>query len=186
MMPRSGSTRFSRAFKVAAVLLLGALAACSDSSDMGALQQRIIDLSLRPGGEIEPMPTFSAYEAFTYSAASMRSPFDVPLAVRLRESGQPVVMVQPDENRTRQPLEEFALGSLTMVGMLSRSNGYIGLVQDENGAIHRVGRGSYMGRNHGRVSAVSRTQIDLIEIVPSGDGGWLERPRTLTLQNQGS
>lgn len=165
-----------------ALLLMCTLTACSGGSDMADLQQHIANITLRPGGEIEPMPQFPPYEAFTYSAASMRSPFDVPLTVLMRESGQDVVMVMPDENRRREPLEEFALASLTMVGMLFRDNRYVGLVQDETGVVHRVSVGRYMGRNHGRVHSVTPTQIDLVEIVPSGDGGWVERPRTLALQ----
>jgi len=38
-----------------------------------------------------------------------------------------------------------------------------------------------MGRNHGRIVAIKNDRINLIEIVPDGHGGWLERPRTLAL-----
>ena len=162
--------------------MLGLLAACAPDNDMAQLQQDIINISLRPGGEIEPMPEFRPYEAFTYSAASMRSPFDIPLAVRARDTSEAGTMVAPDENRPREPLEEIALGSLVMVGMMYRDNEYVGLVRDELGVVHRVTAGDYMGRNHGRVLSVSPGQIDLVEIVPSGDGGWVERPRTLALQ----
>jgi type IV pilus assembly protein PilP len=163
-------------------LLVCAISACSDRSGMVDLQNHIVEVSMRPGGEIEPTPTFIPYEAFTYSAAALRSPFDIPIAVRLREAGQQENIVRPDENRVREALEEFALTELVMVGMLSRDNAYIGLVRDQNGLIHRVRARAYMGKNHGRVIAVSPTQIDLLEIVPSGDGGWVERPRTLALQ----
>jgi len=163
-------------------LLVCAFTACSDTSDMAELQRHIVDVTLRPGGGIEPTPTFLPYEAFTYSAAAMRSPFDVPLTVRMREAGQQGNTVRPNENRVREALENFALTELVMVGMLSRDNTYIGLVRDPNWLIHRVPAGGYMGKNHGRVLAVSPTQIDLVEIVPSGDGGWVERPRTLALQ----
>jgi type IV pilus assembly protein PilP len=173
----SASLRF-----LIAMLMMTALSACSGNNNMADLQQHIINITLRPGGEIEPMPEFPPYAAFTYSAASMRSPFDVPLTVLMRETGQDAGMIMPDDNRPREPLEEFALASLTMVGMLYRDNRYVGLVRDETGAVHRVPVGAYMGRNHGRVHSVTPTQIDLVEIVPSGDGGWVERPRTLALQ----
>jgi type IV pilus assembly protein PilP len=39
-----------------------------------------------------------------------------------------------------------------------------------------------MGRNHGRIVGIGERQIDVTEIVPTGDGGWIERPQTLTLQ----
>jgi type IV pilus assembly protein PilP len=168
--------------RIVFLLLVSVVTACSDTDDLAELQRHIVEVSLRPGGEIEPTPSFQPYEAFTYSAAAMRSPFDVPLAVRVREAGQQAQQVRPNENRVKEALEEFALTELIMVGMLSRDDSYIGLVRDQNWLIHRVRAGAYMGKNHGRVLAVSPTQIDLVEIVPSGDGGWVERPRTLALQ----
>jgi type IV pilus assembly protein PilP len=66
--------------------------------------------------------------------------------------------------------------------MLFREQTYEALVEDAFGEVHRVSVGSYLGRNYGRVQAVSETQMNIREIVPSGDGGWLERPQTLTLQ----
>lgn len=158
------------------------LVSCSGNNNMDDLQQFVIEASLRSGGPVEPLPQFSPYEAFTYSAASMRSPFDVPVMAGTNVSQTPATQVQPDFNRTPQPLESFALGNLNMVGMITRSRAIIALVQDENGLIHRVGAGHYLGRNHGRVSSVSANEIELIEIVPSGDGGWVERPRALTIQ----
>ncbi|MGJ8688366.1 MAG: pilus assembly protein PilP [Gammaproteobacteria bacterium] len=165
------------------IVLCGLLAACSDSHDMNDLQQYIVEVSLRDGGPVEPMPQFLPYEAFTYSAASMRSPFDVPVMAGTNVAETPITQVRPDFDRTPQPLEVFALSNLNMVGMITRANAIIALVQDENGKIHRVGVGTYMGRNHGRVNTVTQSVIELIEIVPSGDGGWVERPRTLAIQN---
>ncbi len=174
--------RKSRSNAISILLLCTVLAACSGNGDMNDLQQYIIEVSLRPGGEVEPMPQFSPYEAFTYSAASMRSPFDVPIMAGTNVAQSPVTQVQPDFNRTPEPLEAFALSNLNMVGMITRGSATIALIQDENGKIHRVGTGQYMGRNHGRVGSVTASELELIEIVPSGDGGWVERPRTLTLQ----
>jgi type IV pilus assembly protein PilP len=39
-----------------------------------------------------------------------------------------------------------------------------------------------MGQNHGRVTSISEYGINVVEIVPNGLGGWLERPRTLALE----
>ena len=38
--------------------------------------------------------------------------------------------------------------------------------------------------NHGRVIAVDDSKIDVVEIVPDGEGGWLERPRNLPLKER--
>jgi type IV pilus assembly protein PilP len=42
--------------------------------------------------------------------------------------------------------------------------------------------GNYIGRNDGRIVSIAERQIDVTEIVPTGDGGWIERPQTLTMQ----
>lgn len=158
------------------------LSACGGNDGMDDLQQYIVEVSLRPGGPVEPMPQFLPYEAFTYSAASLRSPFDVPIMAGTSVAQEPVSEVKPDFDRTPEALESFALSNLTMVGMITRGNATIALIQDENGMIHRVGRGNYLGRNHGRVMSVAANELELTEIVPSGDGSWVERPRTLAMQ----
>ncbi len=171
--------------RLARLLLLCSLAlpaGCGRQTAMDDLQQFIIEVSLRPGGEIEPMPQFQAYEIFAYSAASLRSPFDVPIMVGTASAEEPVNVVQPDFDRTPEPLESFALTDLAMVGMITRERSVIALIRDSSGTLHRIGVGNYLGRNHGRVSRVTNSEIELVEIVPAGDGGWVERPRTLSLQ----
>ncbi len=162
-------------------LLSLVLAACSRNADMADLQQFVVEVSMRPGEPVEPMPVFLPYEAFTYSAASMRSPFDVPVMAGTGVGVESTSSVQPDFTRTPEPLESFALTALSMVGMITRDGATIALVRDELGMIHRIGRGNYLGRNHGRVVQVTPDEIAIMEIVPAGDGGWVERPRTLAL-----
>lgn len=158
------------------------LVACSRTGGMEDLQQYVTEVTLRPGGDVEPMPVFLPYEAFTYSAASMRSPFDVPVMAGAAEGDEPANQVQPDFDRVQEPLESFGLPGLSMVGMITRNNRYLALIRDETGMIHRVGVGNYLGRNHGRIVSVNATATEVIEIVPSGNGGWLERPQTLMMQ----
>lgn len=149
---------------------------------MIALQDEVSAIVNRAPGPIEPPPAFVTYEAFTYSAASLRSPFDLPIDASVLRASQQNSEVKPDENRTPEILESFAISSLVMVGSLERNGQRWALIRDETGNITRAGVGNYMGRNHGRITAISERQIDITEIVPSGDGGWMERPQTVTLQ----
>ncbi|WJN59073.1 hypothetical protein OH686_10030 [Pseudomonas sp. SO81] len=41
-----------------------------------------------------------------------------------------------------------------------------------------------MGRNHGKILSVDESKIEVVEIVPDGEGGWLERPRSITLKER--
>lgn len=140
----------------------------------------------RPPGQIEPMPQFVSYEPFTYSAAGMRAPFQAPVDIASAIQQQNNNDIRPDEDRPREYLESFSLNDLSMVGILSRGDTIWALVEDQNNEVHRVMVGNYLGRNHGRVVATTPTRIDLIEIVPSGSGGWIERPQTITLEEAGS
>lgn len=164
------------------LLLLLTLAACSNNEEMIALQDEVSRIINRPPGPIDPPPQFVTYEAFTYSAASLRGPFDIPLDASALRASQQSSEVMPDFNRPPEVLESFNLGNLVMVGALGRGGQRWALVRDETGTIRRVGVGEYMGRNHGRVVEISDRKIDLVEIVPTGNGGWVERPQTLTLQ----
>ena len=90
--------------------------------------------------------------------------------------------VYPNFNRQPQPLESYALESLNMKGsMRGKTNETIALIQTPDRQIERVQVGNYLGMNQGRVVKISPTQIDLVEIVPDGRDGYVERPRTLVL-----
>ncbi len=47
--------------------------------------------------------------------------------------------------------------------------------------MHQVQPGNYLGQNDGNVLAITASKINLIEIVPDGLGGYIERPASLAL-----
>ena len=159
------------------------LTACSQDSGFSDLDQFMTETRAKPRGFVEPLPEFKSYEAFTYSAADRRSPFEPPVDVQLTMMDEePTSNVEPDLDRPKEVLEKFGLKKLTMVGTLSgESDNLFALIRDNAGGIHRVRTGNYMGQNYGRIIGVNETRIELIEIVPNGRGGWVERPRSLTL-----
>lgn len=162
--------------------MLLALSGCSDNAGMVALQEEVSAIVNRPPGAIEPPPEFVTYEAFDYSAAGLRSPLDPPIDAAAMRAAQQNSEVKPDPNRTPEILESFAIGTLAMVGTLEVRGQRWALIRDETGNVTRVGVGNYMGRNHGRIVSIAERQIDVTEIVPTGDGGWIERPQILTMQ----
>ncbi|MBN4075253.1 pilus assembly protein PilP [Gammaproteobacteria bacterium AH-315-E17] len=171
--------KFSRSSLLFIVLF--SVVGCSGNNEaLIAIQNYTNQVVNRPPGRIPPPPEMISYEAFTYSAASLRGPFAIPLDVSLATLREQSNDIQPDLNRSTEALEVFAIGTLQMRGIMSRNNTIWALVQDGNNDLHYVTEGSYMGRNHGRVVTISEAQINLIEIVPNGAGGWLERPQTIT------
>ena len=157
------------------------LVSCSDSgfSDLDAF---MAEKRARPGGVIEPIPTFKAYEPFAYAATTMRSPFDRPVDIRQLAALSSRVALKPDNNRPKEYLERFTLDSLVMVGSLERSGQDWTLIKDPDGGIHRVQVGNFLGRDHGKIVEMGDTFVAVIEIVPDGtEDGWVERPRTIEL-----
>lgn len=171
------SVAVTRALLAAVLVLL--VAGCSNNARMVELQDYVSSVVNRPPGQIEPPPQFVSYVAFTYSAASLRSPFDIPVDAATALRNQLNSEVKPDETRPKEGLESFALGALSMVGTLERDGQKWALILDETGRVNRVTTGNYMGRNYGRITSISDTQIAIMEIVPTGDGGWIERPTTI-------
>ena len=168
------------------VCLASLLTACSQGNGFSDLDKFMADTRAKPRGHVEPLSEFKAYEAFSYSAADRRAPFEPPIDVQLTMADEePVSDVEPDLDRPKEVLENFDLKSLGMVGTLQGVDGNLfALIRDNEGGIHRVRTGNYMGQNYGRVVGVSDTRIELVEIVPNGRGGWVERPRSLSLDEE--
>lgn len=165
---------------IGSLLLLG-LTACDSTAGFSDLQAYMDEVRARPKGQIEPVPTFPPYEAFTYSASGLRSPFQPPVKIELRQRQKGSAEIKPDESRPKQFLEGFNIELFEMVGLLANDGGRFALISGAGG-VHRVKVGDYLGRNYGRIVTIGDDRIEVVEIVPDGEGGWLERPRTLTLK----
>lgn len=161
---------------LSAGLLLGAC-----GSDMDDLDQYINEIKLRPGGRIEPLPEITPYEVFSYTAdvQGLRSPF-VPDSPQVA-GGPADGGTRPDERRSREFLESFPLDTLRMVGTLQLGDTNFGLIQTSDGLVHRVVPGNYMGQNDGRIIAIRDSEIELVEIISDGIGGYLERDAAVAL-----
>lgn len=163
------------------IILAAGLALSACGGDMDDLDQYINEIKARPGGRIEPLPEITPYEVFSYAAdiAGVRSPFvpDSP-----QSSGGPADGgTRPDPERSREFLESFPLDSLRMVGTLELGGTNFGLVQTSDGLVHRVTPGNYMGQNDGRIIAIRDSEIELVEIISDGIGGYLERDAAVAL-----
>jgi len=162
------------------VIAIWLLAACSPNEDYSELNSFMDEVDARPRGRIEPLPPIETPRPFKYMASNKRSPFEPPVVLKKvdRKDGPKVT---PDFNRLKQYLEQFTIGQLTMVGTLAQGPVVYGLIEDGEGGVHRVQQGDFIGTDHGEIQDVGETSIELIEIVPDGTGGWVERIRTVLL-----
>ncbi len=157
------------------------LTACG--GDMSDLEQFIVVTKQAHQGKVDPLPEFPPYQTFSYDALDVRDPFrpqtdltSSPVMAESEYNGP-----RPEASRRREPLEGYPVDALKMVGLLQQQSQTWGLVRDPDGTIHRVQPGNYAGQNHGRITQVSETKIDIVELVPDGLSGWVNRDAQLAM-----
>jgi len=166
---------------VLAVAACTMLTACvgSDHSDLKIYVDSVI---ARQKPRIEPLPEFKPYPIYVYEAGELRDPFresafvEQQVEVAIEGSG-----IRPPERDTKEPLEEYPLDTLRMVGTLEQSTTMWALIKDGEGSIHRVKTGNYMGKNYGKILSINEHKVEILEIVPNGLGAYIERPATIAL-----
>ena len=157
------------------VMLAATLVACGGGK--GDLEKWVAEIKAKPAPPLDPLPVMQQFETFEYAAQTLRDPFSEAF------SGIGGAGPRPDPGRRKQTLEQFPLDSLDMVGTIGRGPGVIALLLAPDKVTYRVRPGAYVGQSDGRVTAVYEDRIELVELVPDGAGGWLERPATIALED---
>ncbi len=173
------NTRKLLARMLLACTVIMALGGCTRG--MSDLREWVAQEKAQKGPPLPPLPVIKTFESFTYNDQNLRDPFSPsPLEAGGYDTNGP----RPDANRPKQPLEMFPLDALKMVGTIGTGAGAQALIKDPTGVIHRVVVGNYMGQSDGRVTKVTPDQVDLTELVPNGNGGWMERKAEIAMSEQ--
>ena len=162
------------------VLCASLLSLGSCSQDLSDLQTFIAQTKSAHLGSVKPIPQFKPYESFSYSAAELRDPFVATIDLE-EDDATKTSLLNPDSTRPRQPLEIFPLDTLRMVGILEQNDQLWGLIKDPKSIVHRVQVGHYMGQSEGRIIEINESAIYLVEIVPDGIGGYIERDASIAI-----
>jgi len=165
--------RILGSFVLAALVLSGCTAGRRDLEDWVAAEKA------KKGAPIEPLPTVKTFETFEYKDLDMRDPFS-PSAEEARDETVGTGP-RPDEGRVKEALESFPLDGLAMVGTIGIGDALEGLVKDPDGVVHRIHPGNYLGQNYGKITLIAEDRIEVVELVPNGAGGWMERQASIAL-----
>ena len=171
-------------------IAVSALAGCV-STDMSDLENYIAEVNARPArAAIPPLPELKIPETYAYASGQegRRDPFESFLRKRAEDAvaktaddAKTMALRQEIEGRNPEELEQFELDALRMVGTLEDNNQLWGIVLDKDGTVHRVRVGNYMGKNYGKILAISEDKIELREVITTSNGGLEERPATIAL-----
>lgn len=172
---RHGRLNLTTLLALSAIVFVG----CSNDG-MDDLRDFTVNAHKGKTAKVEPLPEIKTTEPFTYSAAKLTDPFAVanlkPVSNKTAGSGP-----RPDMNRRREPLEEYPLDALKMVGTLSRGKQAWVVIQAPDGTVHRASVGNHMGQNFGTITRITDDKISLVELVQGAVGDWVEREASVTL-----
>lgn len=180
-MASAPSARAPMPWPALAILAMAlALAGCG-GANLGDLQDYVEKVKARDPGPIEPLPDIKQVNTFVYDPGDRRDPFVADQRGAEAASAGPGNSLAPDPLRRKEELEGHSLDALRMVGTLEQNETRWGLIRTQDGTLHRVRVGNYMGTNNGQIVSIGDESIQLTEIVSDGPGEWREREATVSM-----
>ena len=182
----------NRYLKSASILIaVFGLQGCVDSN-MSDLRQFVADAYKDQQPEIEPLPEIEPYEDFEYASAEKPDPFLFGNIVSNRsDAGDADGAVvdageKPKSDRLKEPLEEFPLDALSMVGTMSKQGIHWVIVKTNLGTAHLAKVGHYLGQNDGEITQIfpDEQRVVLKETVADENGRWINRDVEITIDEQ--
>lgn len=161
------------------LLVLSLLLAACSSEEFQDLRDFVNNSGAGMRGKVPPPPEIKPYEPFTYdNSTGLPDPFKPRKDPKKAERPG---LNQPDMERRREPLEEFPLESLKMVGYLHQGKASYAIVRSPDNKLHRIKTGNYLGQNFGQIMGISDTEIRIKEAIQDSAGDWSERMSSLQL-----
>lgn len=161
------------------VVSLGLVACSGQHTDLQAYMDNI-----RQGAvpNAEPLPPLPALSHTDYYGREYRDPFvTMPTGQAREPAPQSRNCPQPPRDRVPSVLQQVGLDQMSLRGVFNRDGARIALIVTNDGRLHRVAVGDYLGLNFGRVSGISSDRVTLREWIATGDGCWQQQETYLSL-----
>ena len=155
------------------------MAACSDGTD--DVEAFVRDLKNTPKPRVPDLPVPKAHPKFSYESGQLRNPFVAYQPSKKEKKNR----ISPDHDRIAEPLEQYDLKDLVLVGTLRRADTTWGLVRTPEGQIHPVAIGNHIGHDKGRIVSVQESALTVKEIIPDGVGAWREQETQVAMPTRG-
>jgi len=176
-------------------LITSLLSGCADPG-VTDLQEYVAEIKAIENPQIKPIPEYRHIPPFFYEVQNQRDPFvhlidtdikkqDIPGGLGDNQSNENPCPSGPDANRVRVGLEEMPLDALQMVGTMTKQGALWALVAStSDGTLYEVKQNDYLGENYGQIINISEDQIDILELVPDGNGCWTQEVTSFHLVTQ--
>jgi type IV pilus assembly protein PilP len=134
-------------------------------------------------GKVAPLPEITAFPVVSYETETLTPPFAPGKIVTLEVAADKTT---PDRTRPQQPLEIFPIEDLKVMGVITAGSVPYALIQTPppNKPKH-VRVGEYMGRNFGKITAITKDGITVLESVKDTNGAWVAQEKLLVVPKEG-
>lgn len=172
---------------LAALFVVSVLTACNAAPE-DELQQWMAQQRSAAHPKITPISEPKVFKPERYAMVSEVEPFsNLKLTQALKkdsaQSASNGTLIAPELARRKEPLEEFPVDAMAMVGSMVKAGKPVALVSVGK-LLYQVRTGEHLGLNYGLVTKISETEISLREIVQDAAGEWIERTASLQLQER--
>lgn len=177
----------SFAFRALFLSLVVVLAACTLTSE-DELHQWMTEQKglIRP--KVKPIAEPKQFKPESYAMVGEVEPYSnqkltQALKKDTNQSASNAALIAPELARRKEPLEDYPLDSMTLVGSMVKAGKPVALVTVGK-LLYQVRPGDHLGQNFGRVMKISETEVSLREIAQDAAGEWIERTASLQLQER--
>ena len=174
------------------LILLGGsvllLAGCSDNDNLRHVRAFVAD-GPKTNAEVAPLPKAPPYQAQTYENPVNRDPFTSFSEILLRkEAAAASTGPRPANHGPVQPLEKYALSSLSVTGIVRDGQGRLwAVILAPDQKIYRATIGSYIGTHNGRILSIedgmAKRAVTVEQYIPNAFGGFRKEMTVLRMQN---
>lgn len=165
------------------ILLLPILLAGCAAEEHQDLRQWMREQAKEMKGRVSPLPEITAFPVVAYETEALTPPFAPSKIVTLDAVADKTA---PDRARPLQPLEIFPIEDLRVMGIITSGTVPYALIQtpSPNKPKH-VRVGEFMGRSFGKITAITKDGVTVLETIKDANGAWVEQERSLLVPKEG-
>jgi type IV pilus assembly protein PilP len=177
-------TSFRSATSAIAIAAASLLSGCGDGG-VQEVKQWMAEVRSQTPVSVQKLPAPKTFTPFTYGGKNDPDPYSpAKLSAALAKlQSNSNSSIKPDLNRRKDPLENYPLDTIKMVGTLEKPGLSYALLQVDK-AVFQVKVGNYIGQNFGMITKITGTEVELKEIARDAAGDWTERKAKLELQEK--
>jgi len=170
-------------FLSVAVMLTACTATSEDELHQWMTEQKGL---IRP--KVKPIAEPKQFKPESYAMVGEVEPYsNQKLTQALKkdsnQSASNAALIAPELARRKEPLEDYPLDAMILVGSMVKAGKPVALVTVGK-LLYQVRPGDHLGQNFGRVMKISETEVSLREIAQDAAGEWIERTASLQLQER--